>query len=93
MSQHILLGFTLGLFVSAIGFYLVQQPLKKIGILPMEKIKKKVLNRYILRNIAILIFFYITFKTTNTTTLVSAAFGLTMTKFFLIVKQYIIGKG
>ena len=93
MSQHILLGFTLGLFVSAIGFYLVQQPLKKIGILPMEKIKKKVLNRYILRNIAILIFFYITFKTTNTTTLVSAAFGLTMTKIFLIVKQYIIGKG
>lgn len=90
MFQHILLGFTLGLLVSALGFYLVEQPLKKLNVIPMEKIKRKILNRYLIRNFGILIFLYIIFRTSNSITLVAAAVGLTITRIFLIVKQYII---
>lgn len=93
MLSNILLGFALGLLVSGVGYYLVQLPLKKIGKLPMEKIKQKIVNRYFMRNFAILIFLFILFKTTDTVTLVAATVGLTMARVFLFAKENIMGKG
>ncbi|NMA02723.1 MAG: hypothetical protein GX923_09225 [Clostridia bacterium] len=92
MLEDILLGFVLGFLVSGIGYYLVQRPLKEVGQIPMKKIKQKIINRYFIRNFAILAFLFVLFKTTDTVTLVAAAAGLTMTRFLLIAKDR-LGKG
>ena len=93
MLSNILLGFALGFLVSGIGYYFIQKPYQELGKVDENQIKKKVVNRYLLRNFGNLLFLFIIFKTTNTATLVAAAVGLTMVRNYLIAKQYLAGKG
>ena len=93
MYSKIWIGLVLGLAVSFAGSFYALLPLKKAGQNSQEQTNQKTINRYFLKNFANLIFLGILFKTTDTITLVAAGAGLTIARFFLFAKEYIIWKG